>query len=148
MRLPLGILALIAVGTVAACGSSLVLPNDGSPAELTAVSGNGQEGTIGSSLDLPLVVRVTDARSQPLAGVAVTFRFETDDRAARLDPEAVTGRDGLASTEVRLGADVGAHVVEAKVVQAPSELRATFDLTAVAPENGKKEKGGHGQEED
>jgi hypothetical protein len=149
MRLRLCILAFVSVGTLAACGSSLVLPSDdGSPAELTVISGNGQEGTIGSRLDLPLVVRVTDAHSQPVAGVAVAFRFQTDDPVALLDPEAVTDGDGRASTEVRLGADAGVHVVEAEVVQAPSELRATFDLTAVLPEKGKKEKGGPGKEED
>lgn len=148
MRLPLCIPALVAMGTVSACGSSLVLPNDGSPAELTAISGGGQEGTIGSRLEQPLVVRVTDAHSQPLAGVAVTFRFQTVDPAARLDSASVTDRDGRASTEVRLGVDVGSHVVEAEVAQAPAALRATFDLTAVAPGKGKEGKAGHGKDED
>ena len=140
--------ALVAAGIIAACGSSLVLPNDGFPSELTAISGNGQEGTIGSRLDLPLVVRVTDAHSQPVAGVAVAFRFQTEDPVARVDPEAVTDRDGRASTTVRLGIDVGVHVVEAQVVQGAPELRATFDLTAVLPEKGKKENGDHGKEEE
>jgi hypothetical protein len=148
MRLRLGIAALIALGSVAACGSNLVLPDDDSPAGLTVISGNPQEGTIGSYLDLPLVVRVTDARSQPLAGIPVTFRFRSDDPRAQVDSQAVTNLDGRASAKVRLGMDLGVHVVEAQVAQtAASELRVTFDLTAVAREKGNNGKDGHGKEE-
>jgi hypothetical protein len=148
MRLRLGIPAVVALGSVAACASSLVLPDDDSPAGLSVISGNPQEGTIGSRLDLPLVVRVTDAHSQPLAGIAVTFRFKNDDPVAQVDPEAVTDIDGRASAKVRLGMDLGLHVVEAQVAQTASELLVTFDLTAVAREKGKNGKDGHGKEEE
>ena len=143
-RLSLGI--VVGLLGLTSCGSSLVLPDDGSPAELKAVSGDGQEGTIGSRLDLPLVVRVTDARGLPLAGVRVTFRFQAEDPVAQVDPEATTDGDGRASAQVRLGVDVGVHVVEAQVAEASAEeLRATFDLTAVDREKDKK---GHGHGDD
>ena len=38
--------------------------------------GTGRRRPSGSRLD-PLVVKVVDARSQPLAGVAVVFQFES-----------------------------------------------------------------------
>src|SRR5687768_6226115 len=74
------VLVLLATSS-SACGSNLILPGDDSPAALSPVSGNGQEGTVGSRLD-PLVVRVTDASSQPIEGVAVEFRVDSDVTAA------------------------------------------------------------------
>ena len=143
---------LLRIGLVAglnACGGDdLTLPGDGGPASLTAVSGNPQEGTVGSRLDDPLVVRVTDAGSNPLAGVSIVFRFQGDIPGAEIDPgEAVTDDEGQASAEVRLGETTGSQTVEAQVAQAStSNLRTTFDLTAVADDKGKK--GGKGGDSD
>lgn len=135
---------MLCVGLAAgltACGESLTLPGDGGPAALTAVSGNQQEGTAGKRLDDPLVVRVTDAGSSPLAGVPVVFRFEGEIPGAEIDPgEAVTDANGHASAQVRLGDTTGSQNVEAQVAQASSSnLRTTFDLTAV---EGNDKKGG------
>jgi hypothetical protein len=92
-------------------------------------------------------VRVTDANSQPLAGIPVSFRFKSEVSDAEVDPtDAATDSDGLAAAEVRLGAEAGTHIVEARVAQAPSGLSATFDLTAVAPND--KDKGKDGRDED
>jgi hypothetical protein len=140
------------MGGVVACASDLTLPGNeppaaGAPAVLSAVSGDGQEGKVRSRLDEPLVVRVTDANSQPLAGIPISFRFKSEVSDAEVDPtDAATDSDGLAAAEVRLGADAGTHIVEARVAQAPSELSATFDLTAVAPND--KDKGKDGRDED
>jgi hypothetical protein len=134
-----------------ACGESLTLPGDGGPAALTAVSGNPQEGTAGKRLDDPLVVRVTDAGSNPLAGVPIVFRFQGEIPGAEIDPgEAVTDAEGHASAQVRLGDTTGSQNVEAQVAQASSSnLRTTFDLTAVDGNNGKKGgKGGDNDEND
>lgn len=125
---------------IAACAGGITLPDNGFPASLRAVSGNGQEGTIGSRLDAPLIVRVTDVNAQPVAGVAVVFRFQSEDPEAEVSPtEAATDSDGLAEAEVRLGAVTGAHIVEASVAQS-AELRATFAVIAVAPEDEKDDK--------
>ena len=128
------------------CGSGLTLPADGSPAALTVVGGNGQEGTVGSRLDEPLIVLVTDANSNPLAGVPVDFAFETQAPEAEVSPtQAMTDSDGRAAAEVRLGASAGSHIVEAVVATPPaSGLRATFALTAVEPGRGKGGGGGDG----
>lgn len=132
-------------GVLSACGGDLTLPHDRSPAALEAVSGSGQEGTVGSRLNDPLVVEVTDASFQPVAGVAVVFQFAGEVPEAEVDPrEAVTNSSGRAEAQVRLGANTGTQRVEAQVAQASAaELVTTFDLTAVAPEEGKK--GGKGR---
>lgn len=142
---------VVAAAIIGCGGDNLTLPGDGGPAALTAISGYDQAGTVGSRLDEPLVARVTDSDSRPLAGVAVVFRFQNDVPGAELDPaEVTTDAGGLASAEVRLGDDTGSQTVEAQVAQASSSnLRATFDLTAVAEEEkGKKGKGGDGGEDD
>jgi len=147
-------IALAAVLT--ACGGeSLTLPGDGAPAggapaALTAVSGYDQAGTVGSRLDEPLVVRVTDSGSNPLAGIAIEFRFQSEIPGAEVDPTvAATNAHGIASARVRLGEDSGSQPVEAQVAQeSASNLRATFDLTALADEKGKKKDGGPGSSDD
>ena len=126
----------------AACSGDLTLPGDGSTAILTVVSGNRQEGTVGDKLDQPLVVRLTDSRSQPVVGIPVLFSFESGTPEARIySPQAETDSNGEAQAEVRLGTDAGTHIVEA----AAAELRATFDLNALEREKGK---GGKGRGED
>ena len=123
----------------AACSSELTLPSDGSTATLTIVSGNRQVGTVGSRLDQPLVVRLTDSRSQPVVGIPVVFSFESGTSEAKIySPEAETDSNGEAQAQVRLGTDAGTHIVEA----AAAKLRATFDLNAMEREKGKDGKGG------
>lgn len=137
------LLALLAASS-SACGSNLILPSDDSPAALTRVSGNGQEGTVGSQLNEPLVVRVTDASSQPVEGIPIDFRFDSDVPDAVITPQVLTDSSGQAAAEVKLGTEAGSIIVLAQVSQASSsDLLATFGVTAV-PGKGKKGKGGGG----
>ena len=109
---------------------------------LRVVSGDGQQGTVGSRLEDPLVVKLTDASSQPIARVPVVFQFKTDVPDAEIDPaEVATDSAGRASAEVRLGTSTGPHEVEARVASAAA-LRATFVVTAVGKKGGGD--GGHG----
>jgi hypothetical protein len=152
------LLCLILTATALACGAGdLTLPADGSPASLQAMSGNGQQGTIGTSLPDPLVVRLTDALARPVPGVPVAFRFQSDVPGAQFKPSIVATDDtGYASVEVVLGTTAGAQTVEAAVGASPSpSLLATFGVTTVAPKNGgggrpdKPGKGrGHGDDDD
>jgi hypothetical protein len=129
-----------------ACSGDLILPSDDSPAALRPVSGDDQEGTVGSLLADPLVVRVTDAASQPIEGVAIDFRFDSDVPEAVVTPQALTDSRGEAAAEVRLGTEAGPITVLAQVSQASSsELRTTFGLMAVA---GKGKKGHGGRDRD
>ena len=132
-----------------ACSGDLILPSDNSPAALSPVSGDDQQGTVGSRLDDPLVVKVTDASSQPIEGVAVDFQFESFVPDAVVTPRALTNSRGEAAAEVQLGTEAGPITVLAQVAQASSdELRATFDLTAVAGKGKKGKGGGRDRDED
>jgi hypothetical protein len=140
------VLAFLATSS-SACSGNLVLPGDDppgddlsgddSPAALKPVSGNGQEGTVGSRLD-PLIVLVTDAGSQPLEGVAVEFQFDGEVPDGVITPRAFTDSKGEAAAEVRLGTEAGPITVQAQIPEA-SDLRATFGLTALV--KGSKGKG-------
>jgi hypothetical protein len=139
---------LVLATALTGCGGGLTLPDDSSPAALRTVSGDGQQGTVGSKLDSPLVVKLTDANSRPIAGVPVVFQFKSDVPDAEVDPtEAETDNDGLASAEVRLGTSTGSHEVEARVAS-PAALSATFVVTAVERDRGKKDGGGDGDDDD
>ncbi len=149
MRIPYRLVSLVFGAALTGCGGgSLTLPDDSFPAALQAVSGDGQQGTVGSRLDDPLVVKLTDASSRPIAGVPVVFQFKSDVPDAEVDPaEAATDNEGLASAQVRLGANTGSHQVEARVASA-AELSATFVVTAVERESGKKGSGGGDGDDD
>jgi hypothetical protein len=128
-----------------ACGSDLTLPAGGSPSALRAFSGDGQEGPVGTELPEPLVVRVTDEASNPVARVALEFRFQDEVPAARVEPSTrETDDSGFASVRVRLGNTVGPQMVEASLAEATgTDLRTTFVLTALE-EQGDGDGGGGG----
>ena len=129
----------LGLAVLACSGGDLNLPNDGTPVELTAVSGDGQEAKVGSLLPKPLVVQVTDAARQPVAEVPLVFRFQTAVPDAEIDPASVaTDSTGHASVRVRLGTVTGPQTIEATIAQAAGpDSRATFGVTAL-------DKGGHG----
>ncbi|HEV2084158.1 MAG TPA: Ig-like domain-containing protein [Gemmatimonadales bacterium] len=129
----------LGLAVLACAGGDLTLPNNGAPADLTAVSGDGQQATIGSRLPQPLVVQVTDAAGRPVAEVPLVFRFQTAVPDAEIDPASVaTDSTGHASVRVRLGTVTGAQTIEATIAQdAGPDVRATFGVTAL-------EKRGHG----
>jgi hypothetical protein len=116
-------------------GGDLILPSDGAPAVLTAVSGDGQEANVGSPLPKPLVVKVTDAVRRPVPEVRLIFRFQGDVPDAEIDPPAVqTDSSGLALVRVRLGTASGSQTIEAVIDEenAP-DARALFGVTALQP---------------
>ncbi|HEV8177191.1 MAG TPA: Ig-like domain-containing protein [Gemmatimonadales bacterium] len=131
------------------CGGDLTLPgsDSNSPVALEAFSGDGQEGTVGSRLDDPLIVKLTDARDNPVFGVPIDFQFTSVVPEAEVTPsQATTDSNGLASAEVRLGSSAGTLRVQARVVT-PAALNATFVLTALERDK-KKDKGGKGNDEE
>lgn len=87
-----------------ACSQPATLPT--SETRLEIVSGNGQSGSAGFELAVPLVARLRDGNGDPVAGV--TVHWGTGDREGRLTPAtAVTGSDGIATAVWRLGRDDG-----------------------------------------
>jgi hypothetical protein len=119
-------------GVLACAGGDLNLPNNNTPVELRAVSGDGQAAPVGSRLPDPLVVRVLDAAQQPVADVPVVFRFQDEFPDAEITP-AMPKTDAAGRAEVRvvLGSTAGSQTVEARIDQADLPAgRATFGVTA------------------
>ena len=67
-----------------------------SPSSIRAVSGSGQVASIGTHIQSPLVVKITDRYDNPVSGVPVTWALVNGDGAVSAGP-TVTGLDGLAS---------------------------------------------------
>jgi hypothetical protein len=148
---PSQLLSLVLTTTLAACGGGdLTLPADGSPASLRAMSGSGQQATVGAQLPDPLVVRLTDGAARPVPGVAVNFRFQSDVPGAQFEPATVTTNDtGYAFVQVRLGTTPGDQTIEAAVGASPSSaLLATFGVTALPGNPDRGHGGGHNEGDD
>lgn len=144
----------LGIALLACAAGDLNLPNDGTPVELTAVSGDGQEAKVGSVLPKPLVVRVTDAALNPIFGVPLVFRFQGEFPDAEIEPSSVeTDSTGEASVQVRLGTTTGPQTIEATIAQqATPEARAVFEVTALEKPgrdgDGSGSGGGAGGDED
>ena len=115
MRMIRFVLAAVALGGLAACsdatGSGPV------PASLEYVSGGGQEVLASGALAEPLRVRVLDRDGDPVEGVTVQWSASAGTLSA---PEAVTGADGVASTNWVLTGPLGRHTAFANVGRLPA----------------------------
>ena len=100
------------------CSEGLVLPSDGTPAELRLIQGDDQSGAAGAPLADSLEVRVLDARGNPLPRQTVSFRLESALPGAGVSPENSTTRtDGTARAMWVLGATSGIQEVVASVAR-------------------------------
>jgi adhesin/invasin len=110
-------------------GDELLLPAEGEPAALAIVSGDAQTGPVGGQLAAPLVVRVTDTRGRPVAGVEVAF----SPGAGSVNPDVTnTDADGLATANWSLGLQTGGQELIASVNDASPPLSVRFAATASA----------------
>jgi hypothetical protein len=100
----------------------------GAPTSLAKVSGEPQTGAAGTALAQPLVVRVTDANGNPVAGTTVAFAV-TSGGGTVTPTSAVTDAQGRASATLTLGVAAGAQTVTATVAGLPA---VTFSVTATA----------------
>ncbi len=119
-RLPalLGGFALFSAVFLGCGGDDLVLPGDGTPAQLEITDGDGQPGLPNLALPESLEVRVLDSRGSALPGQTVTFQPETEASGARVVPENATTRDdGKARALWVLGPSSGTQRVVAQVVR-------------------------------
>ena len=117
----------LALGT--GCGDASSAPGDASADAvlLRRVGGDAQISAAGSDLASPLVVRVTNARGKPLAGVSLDWAT-TD--SGRLDPERTASNDsGLVRAAWTLGGQTGRHTATATL----GTQVVTFSATAVEP---------------
>jgi hypothetical protein len=139
----------VLITLVAGCaGDDLLLPKDGMPAELRAVSGDQQSAPAGAPVEHPLVVEALDGARRPVPGAVIVFEFVEPPSGAELEPaNTETNEDGRASAEVRLGTPVGDQSVEARLTDPASDLKVQFRLTALQPRSGGGDEGGDGDDE-
>jgi hypothetical protein len=113
---------------------TLLLPvtaTAGPPTVLLPVNGNLQNAAPGAILPVPLTVRVTDAFSNAIQGVQVTFAV-TSGNGSLSGTTAITDAGGNATSGAwRLGPIQGVQTVTATF--AGSSTTATFTATAVDP---------------
>jgi hypothetical protein len=126
--------ALSALATTAAgfaCqGGDLTLPSDQRSFTLRAVSGDGEEGIVGT--ELGLVVQVTDGAGHPVEDVSIRFEPKTPGAQVKSELDS-TNDQGQAETRVHLAAE-GTQTVEARLAEVESAVRTSFSLIAVAAE--------------
>ncbi len=103
----------------------------GPPALLVKVSGDEQSGVVGTLLDAPLVVRVTDTQGNPVAGSTITFGPASEDGSV-FPTQATSDSNGTAATEWTLGSSQGSQSVGASI---GTGAMVTFTATATG-ENG------------
>lgn len=99
------------------------------PAALEVARGNEQSAPPGTELPEPIVVNVTDAEGNPLAGVRVAFEA-TAGGGETIPDTASTNTDGEASARWMLGDAPGEQRVVAEVVGAGLDV-VSFTATAV-----------------
>ncbi len=95
---------------------------------LQVVSGSSQSAAQNAAFPNPLVVEVTDANGNAVAGQSVTFTV-TSGSATVATPTATSDGSGHASTAVSAGGTAGAVVVTAS----SNGFNATFNLTVIPP---------------
>lgn len=122
-----------ALASLVACNEGdLLLPAANQPAALALMQGNSQTAIAGGTLPESLVVRVTDNRKLPVAGIRVAFVLKTPGAGGALEPDTVTtDRDGRAASRWVLGSQAGVQRAEARIV-GNDQLVASFTATASA----------------
>jgi alpha-tubulin suppressor-like RCC1 family protein len=85
-------------------------------ASLVAVSGGGQEATIGATLAQPLVIRVEDQTGQPVPGSTIYWAVVAG--GGSINPsQSTTDAQGYAEASLRLGSSAGLNSVSATLGQ-------------------------------
>ena len=136
----LGIAALGASTLALACGNDGAGPTQ-SRVLLIVASGDRQYGVAGATLQDPLQVAVVNSVSEtPVDDVRVEWRIVEGTGASLTATSSTTDDEGIASTRLRLGSQVGTVRVEARtermIGQAPTFLAhvvLTPVVTAVSP---------------
>src|SRR5437016_6088185 len=92
--------------------------------QMTAAGGDGQTGTVGTTLPTQLSVRVADQFNNPVAGVTVTWTPATG--SGSVTPTTSTSNtSGIAATTWTLGATAGTQSVQATGAGSPVPFSAT-----------------------
>src|SRR5439155_22836841 len=99
--------------------------------QMTPGRGDGQTGTVGTTLPTQLSVRVADQFNNPVAGVTVTWTPATD--GGSVNPTTSTSNgSGIAATTWTLGTAAGTQTVQATGAGSPVPFSATVIAGAAA----------------
>jgi hypothetical protein len=128
---PLLLVAALGSFLQACGGDDLLLPSAGQPAKITVVSGDHQVDTVGQTLELPVVVEVTDPENRPVQDVEVAFVAPPGAEVLPNDT-VLTGSDGRATVRYRLSTAAGDQVVQAKAKPAVPTTSLTTSFTVSA----------------
>ena len=101
----------------------------GEPRTLITVLGDGQTGTVGTTLAAPLVVAVAQAGGAPVPGFPVTFTVTAGQGTLVPSQPVLTDAQGRAAVTLTLGTREGVQQVTAT---APGLAPITFTVTGVA----------------
>ena len=96
---------------------------------ITAVSGGGQSAVIGAAFANPLVVKVTDASSNPVAGATVTFAGPSSGAGASFSSAAPTASDGTTSVTATANGFASSSAYQVSASVSGVSTPATFSLT-------------------
>ena len=101
--------------TLACATDDLVLPPGAEPSQIELVQqGNGQQGSAGMPLPLPVVVRLVDEAGIGVPGREVTWVVSAGG-GSTTPVGSETNADGLASAQWILGPSAGANTLDARV---------------------------------
>jgi adhesin/invasin len=128
--LPASAALSLAALVLATCSRDTTAPA-GSTLSFSVVSGDGQQGTVGTTLAQPLVIQATDTRGKPAKNLPVAF-LVTSGGGSTAPASATTDNQGLAQTTWTLGTSTAvAQRLEARAVSTNALLGA-FTATALA----------------
>ena len=131
--------ALAVMSALVACTKDATGPADKN--SITVQAGDGQFVTRNATLSEPLQVIVTDPTSKrPRSGVKVDWRITEGSGASLTQTSSTTDNKGIASTQLRVGDQLGTYRVEAtteKIVGSPARFSARAvdvpAITTIAP---------------
>jgi len=106
--------------------TGFVFASAGPPANISIVSGNPQEGTVGTALPAPFVVRVTDGSGNPVPGTTVKWAVQSGGGHFPV-ASTLTNSSGVASNRLTLGTGY-----EFDLARATTETGAAVEMGGTA----------------
>src|SRR5256885_956938 len=123
----LGTQTTTATATVAGKDTTVTFSSTATAAgasQMTRAGGDGQTGTVGTTLPTQVSVRVTDQFHNPVAGVTVTWTPATGSGSVNPTTSA-SNSSGIATTTWTLGTAAGTQTVQATGAGSPVSFSAT-----------------------
>src|SRR3989442_12369306 len=116
--------ATASVGGAAPRGRSTIPRAAAGASQMSAAGGDGQTGSVGTTLPTPLSVRVADLFGNPVAGVTVTWTPASG--SGSVNPTtSTTNTNGIATTTWTLGTRAGTQTTQATAAGSPATFPAT-----------------------